>query len=431
MLGKTNAAAASSGEDGNLVYAVNKTGIENLAGGEKVLIDREVSVLGANEPELSSYYNQSAIFGDNYFLKNSTIYKINEDLSIASTEVGNVDICKVARKIIYSYKHFFIIPLQVTNETIVFYDSANNTVESFTPDHFPFVYQGLPYIGSYVTSSKNVLLHKYENHEFIKVCQINLSNATGGGYPFFYWNNILYIIYTRDYNYPTLAAYKINEESGESTLLYTGTAPFNTSNQYFDYYPVSERSFIKVENNQSILFCAQEDGTFSQSFIDSLGYASQLGNFNPTNKTFTIIDEEYTVHVLQYDGKDSLNEIVTVGIADIIQNIQNKYPRYASLFEFTQLSDKNAYLLVGYNTSNTSGSYKMTIICLKNELGKWKAVCNKCSYYGSSSLTGFTSGNVNEQGEIEVKTILPPIVNLDLVVPAANAEIAIEGGAAL
>lgn len=438
MLGKTNSVLVVSGggggeSSGDVVLAVNNLGLETVPSGTKVMLNHDVSVIGDLEADLLSYTHNFYCFGNNYLI-NSNIYRINSDLTL--TKLTYSDITSAICGTVTKYKHFYRWD---TDKEFVVFDTVKNLLYTYTEEARSW--QNSPYYAGNGSSKGYFYLRKFDdNGQATNILSYTISNASNFTYPIFYWNNILWIEATNNDYSPTFYAYTINEEEKTATLLKSFASPYSIGNNPQNYiFQVSDNSFLRTIDGVLFKFTAQEDGTLLQSYVDDKGYARDIQNkaevsssnnnnqvYNPDNQTFTIIKDKI-LHILKYNANNnSLDEISTVDLSSVYTEITGRYPSYATSIDYSAITSNNNYLSLSYNSRSTSGGYKTSIVSLKNSLSDWKADTNSIINMGANTLTGYTTGNMVD-GKLEISTILPPKINVQLTTPANNAQIAING----
>lgn len=436
MLGKTNSVLVVSGgggggeSSGDIVQAVNNLGLETVPSGTKVMLNHDVSVIGDLEANLYQPSYDYFCFGNNYLIYRN-IYRINSDLTL--TKLTHTDITSKVRGTVTKYKHFYL--WDTGNDFIVF-DTVKNLLYTIRKETRSW--QNSPYYAGNGSSKGYFYLGKFDdNGQVTDILSYTISDASNFTYPIFYWNNILWIYAKSNNSYPTFYAYSINEEEKTATLLTSFAAPYSIGENTQNYiFQVSDNSFLRTINGVLFKFTAQEDGTLLQSYVDDKGYALDIQNkaediynnqvYNPDNQTFTIIKDKI-LHILKYNAdNNSLDEISTVDLSSVYTKITGKYPSYATSFGYSAITSNNNYLNLSYNSRITSGGYKTSIVSLKNSLSDWKADTNSIINMGANTLTGYTTGNMVD-GKLEISTILPPKINVQLTTPANNAKITING----
>ena len=436
MLGKTNSVLVVSGggggdSSGDIVQAVNNLGLETVLSGTKVMLNHDVSVIGDLEANLHKPSYDYFCFGNNYLFCGN-IYRINSDLTL--TKLTHTDITSAVCGTITKYKHFYRWD---TGYEFVVFDAVKNLL--YTSRKEKRSWQNSQYYAGNGSSVGYFYLGKFDdNGQATDILSYTISNASNITYPIFYWNNILWIYATNKSSNPTFYAYNINEVEKTATLLTSFAAPYSIGNNTYNYiFQVSDNSFLRTINGVLFKFTAQENGTLLQSYVDDKGYALDIQNkaedynknnqvYNPDNQTFTIIKDKI-LHILKYNAdNNSLDEISTVDLSSVYTKIAGKYPSYAKSILNSAITSNNNYLNLSYNSRSTSGGYKTSIVSLKNSLSDWKADTNSIINMGANTLTGYTTGNVVDD-KLEISTILPPKINVQLTTPANNAQITING----
>ena len=423
--------ASLSGDTSDVVLAINNLGLETVPSGTKVMLNKDISVIGDLEANLYSYTWNFYCFGNNYLIC-SGIYRINSDLTLTKLTQTSItsSICGTVTK----YKHFYRWD---TGKEFVVFDTVKNLLYTYTKETRSW--QNSPYYARCYSSGNGIFsFGKFDDDgNSIGILTYTISGVTSSTAPIFYWNNILWIYATRDYSYPTFYAYNINEEEKTATLLTSFASPYSIGNNQYNYiFQVSDNSFLRTIDGVLFKFTAQEDGTLLKSYVDDKGYALDIENkanngnsnqvYNPDNQTFTIIKDKI-LHILKYNvDNNSLDEISTVDLSSVYTKITGKYPSYATSIYYSAITSNNNYLNLSYNSRTTSGGYKTSIVSLKNSLGDWKADTNSVINIGANTLTGYTTGNMVDD-KLEISTTLPPKINVQLTTPANNAQIAING----
>lgn len=436
MLGKTNSVLVVSGggggseSSGDVVQAINNLGLETVPSGTKVMLNHDVSVIGDLEANLLSYNYNFYCFGNNYLFCND-IYRINSDLTL--TKLTQTYISSSIFGTVTKYKHFYRWD---TGKEFVVFDTVKNLLYTYTEEKRSW--QNSPYYAGNSYNKGYFYLGKFDDEgNYIDILSYTISGTSSPAYPIFYWNNILWIYATNNPLNPTFYVYTINEEEKTATLLKSFASPYSIGNNPQNYlFQVSDNSFLRTIDGVLFKFTAQEDGTLLQSYVDDKGYALVIQNkaensynnqvYNPDNQTFTIIKKKI-LHILKYNAdNNSLDEISTVDLSSVYTKIKERYPSYATGFTYSAITSNNNYLNLSYNTKSTSGGYKTSVVSLKNSLSDWKADTNSIINMGANTLTGYTTGNMIDD-KLEISTILPPKINVQLTTPANNAQITING----
>ena len=436
-----NIGGGSGGGGGNLVYAQNNLGIETVPAGEKVLLNIRTDVSGYKaNTNFSNYDNNTAFLGNDFLVMTSSIYKINEDLTLTQVatcpnELNNPGIVYQYKNISYWSNKALNLFNQNTYETNV----KSNSYTFGVQDCDKFF--NCPSNGGYVYVKKLDETSLELSDIFNFTCKNMAGNITATDKEFIFYDKEQQILLLREkinYKY-YLGTYKINFESETAEKLQEFSPSILSNASVGRIFQVNEHSFLQAGDNKLYKYTINANGTLSRIWIDDKGYASYIeGRQNNTNsvlsfyntktKTFLCVVNKI-VHILVYDDENlCLNEIITKDISNIVDSLPIYVPSGGEkIYYYAGPSDDNRYIGVVCDRTSTTSGYYPTIICLDTNVSDFFAENVSRDNFSTTSLVGYTTGNTSENGKIEVSTMLPSKQTITITANANNAEMSVKG----
>ena len=436
-----NVSGGGSGGGGNLVYAQNNLDIETVPAGEKVLLNirTDVSDYKANT-NFSFVYNNTAFLGNDFFVITSSIYKINEDLTLTKVatcpnELNNPGIVYQYKNISYWSNQALNLFNQNTYETNV--NSYSYTLGVQNCDKFFNVPVNSGYV--YVKKLDETSLELSDIFNF--TCKNMAGNITATDREFIFYDKEQQILLLREninyYGY--LGTYKINFENKTAEKLQEFSPSILLNTNVERTFQVNEHSFLQAGDNKLYKYTINANGTLSRIWIDDKGYASYIearqnntssffSFYNTKTKTFLCVVNKI-VHILVYDDENlCLNEIITKDISNIVDSLPIYVPSgREKIYYYAGPSDDNRYIGVICDRKITTDGYYPTIICLDTNVSDFFAEKVSRDNFSTTSLVGYATGNTSENGMVEVSTMLPSKQTITITVNADNANIEVKG----
>ena len=250
--------------------------------------------------------------------------------------------------------------------------------------------------------------------------------------PLMYYNG--YFLCDQDtnrYSSSIFKLFKIDFEQKTATLV--SSIEFNSSRAGLDViqtYP-NYVLFKHGELSYSLTIDPTKE-TFSYQLINTLGYTPYYCRYNPKNQTFSSLETNNSelflkLYKFNYNNLTSLEIFKEYKLQSIIDSLNNTYGKTDfTYYAYGAISDNFDKIRIIFYSPTTSNSYKNVLIGLEDNLTDWQAVNSDIYNYSSSALTGFISNTLTDN-KLEVKTVLPEQININLTTNV-DATITVEGG---
>ena len=423
------------------MYAQNNLGIETVPAGEKVLLNIRTDVSGYKaNTNFSNYYTNTAFLGNDFFVMASSIYKINEDLTL--TQVATCPNNLNNPGIVYQYKNISYWSnngLNLFNQNT--YETNLNAYSYTLGVQNCDIFFNVPVNNGYVYIKKLDETSLELSDVFNFTCKNMAGNQTGMGKEFIFYDKeqqILLLYEYIKYNY-YLGTYKINFESETAEKLQEFSSSILSNNNNGIVFQIDAHSFLQAGDNKLYKYTINAGGTLSRVWVDDKGYApyievrqndsnSSLSFYNTKTKTFLCVVDKI-VHILVYDDENlCLNEIITKDISNIVDSLPIYVPSSGEKeYYYVGPSDDNKYIGVVCDRTSTTSGYYPTIVCLDTDVSDFSAENVSRDNFSTTSLVGYTTGNTSEDGMVEISTLLPSKQTITITTNADNANIEVKG----
>ena len=429
---------SSGGSD--TIYLPNNSG-STITAGDKVLFT--MGATGSSTPDtFTTDYTTSNRFGAICVLNSSSFiisgYASNEN-GYLFTKV-NETWTQGARSTNYAYAgygvyHYF------SDYYINSYDEvSSNPYSNFVTSAGTTLVAGnsyRKYVGSFggsqyivATSSGTGILYKWNtaDNTFTSVLSVG-SFSTDYGYSRIYGNRF---IMTNDNKYRiydmsgdvtlTLAAsgtiatdLRMIEATGLGRGLVAGDIVFAVSNYNYNYYGYSL-------SGSSNLYCyeIQSDSTLAYKEIPELKIFENTPCYVAYDNRSNILSIGTKDEVYFYEFDTTTKDFTRLNIS------HSAFPTPAGdiPLKTQMMPDKGTFVVYARSaTANAVYVYSLTTV------GNSIVPNNQYNYDLVTSFTGFATGNTDSSGNYEVKTVLPEIVNTNIITNAEPDEVIIIGGA--
>lgn len=425
MLGKTNAVGKIGSGQGDVLFAVTDAAPENVSACSKVILNKNTSVQGHADISQDNFNMKNVVsvpfFGNKYCFC-SDVYEINDDLTISKVTQLPLSMLDSYSNYVTKngdvYAFMYNTPVMWSSYNKFFYNTSTGFAYKGTAAPLTkFINNSPYYLQQIVTSSTNkVDIYKFENNTDVLVYEKSLPKDFEASD--FLYNDLLITTDSSGKQY----VYKIDFEAQSDVLLATYTDICKrTGSVWYSTFQVSDNKYLKFANGRCYLYTISNDGSIEYGLPDTLGYTINSTSFNPSNNTF-VFESEKILHVLQFDAEtNKFQEIITTNLSELLNQIKSAYPDAAKSFAYTAISDDLTRFGIVFDKTTNSVGCNLVVVSLKNNLSEWIAQVDNVSNYGMSSLTGFFTGNTDENGLAEVKTTLPPLLTVNLMtVPTAE-----------
>ena len=356
---------------------------------------------------------------------------------------------------------------EIITLTYATYDTDGGTSISYNDSTYNFVLGEWLFYRSNDTESYAVNLRTYENKDFRNYIYMGTDNifskkaVSSGTQDLYKFNQntgnmevvcTLFTDTTNYYRYTPLMYYngyflcdqdtnrysssifklfKIDFEQKTATLV--SSIEFNSSRAGLDViqtYP-NYVLFKHGELSYSLTIDPTKE-TFSYQLINTLGYTPYYCRYNPKNQTFSSLETNNSelflkLYKFNYNNLTSLEIFKEYKLQSIIDSLNNTYGKTDfTYYAYGAISDNFDKIRIIFYSPTTSNSYKNVLIGLEDNLTDWQAVNSDIYNYSSSALTGFISNTLTDN-KLEVKTVLPEQININLTTNV-DATITVEGG---
>lgn len=422
----------SSSTGGDLIFVNNNLHTENISSEQKVFLNCNVSSLGNKTSTIKLHYRDIPLsIGNNFIRTIKDIYQIDEKLTL-NYKNTIIQETTISYSSVYKYKnlyYWFDKPDYVTcyNPALNLYKSMNTYYDNLLTNNCNIIFAG-----SFM--SKNYPCHVMQFNENGDIQEL-FSFSFAKYYqeperPLFYDKEYQFLYTEWQYGERKFYVYKINFEQKTATFLKEVTINIKVmyNSASFKICPIDTHSFITAYGGVLYKNVIQSDGSVITNIVNGKGYSNYIANnyekrekyniYNAQNKTFTIIDDKKILHILAYNDETiSLNEIYTKDLSKII---------VGDYIQFTTITDDYSYICVGTKYDDTTNLNLVPIGFNTDFLGIQADTISKDNF-STTTLSGFTTGNQDNTGKIEISTVLPPKQDVIITTNSNNATISTKG----
>ena len=423
----------SSGTSGDLIFVKNNLQTENIPSEQKVFLNCSVSSLGNKTSTIKLYYSYIPLSIGNSFIRIiENIYQIDEELTLNYKNTTTQRSTNIYSSV-YKYKnlyYWFDKEYYVTcyNPILNLFKSMNAYYDNLLTNNCNIIFAG----SFYSQQTPCHVMQFNENGDIQELFSFSFAN--------FYVNPERPLFYDKEYqflytewhydNLKKFYVYKINFE--QKTVTFLKEVTINKTIIYsrtgFKIYPIDEHSFITAYTGVLYKNFIQSDGSIITNIVNGKGYSNYIASnyensanyniYNAQNKTFTIIDDKKILHILAYNDETiSLDEIYTKDLSKII---------VGNYIRFSTITDDYSYLCVGTVYNDVTNLNQVPIGLNTDFLGIQADTVSKDNF-STTTLSGFTTGNQDNIGKIEISTVLPPKQDVIITTNANNATISTKG----
>lgn len=226
-------------------------------------------------------------------------------------------------------------------------------------------------------------------------------------------------------------AYNVDEELG--TIDYDNPTLFPTpqissSWSIAQVYTLTDNTcLLSCSSSALYLVTINDDLTISYKKPSSIFTDSELSGFYSQDCKFNVDTNSWAYAlnsdkcILDFRYSEDANDIYLKSSFDV-----SSFAPVGSVYAITCSNISSlGYVLVQRGQYR---SYASALYSLDNSVTTFKAKLPYAKNYTDISITGYTTGNTDEEGRIEISTVLPPILSVDLETEV-DADIVVEGEA--
>lgn len=398
MEGSTNAVIVQGGSsgDGDLVYAVNDTD-KTLAEGDKVWLNVVTNDNDHRQRIWSDMYTEKLVYSFGHNLYMSQWKYVWNGSKFESFDYSGADITNIVTPVIRSWGMFF------KKNKSVFYPDGHSIVATngdILNDKYSISSAGICTYDS-ITGEETVIAERPQTTYTIYYMDDD-SDAI-----MFYTESSKTIDIYDDFRNPSEGHRTFTLQDKAYPMWVTNGL---SDNSYFicnlnTVYPqklsmAAPIVIYKLSNNTLL------PATDLPESLQNLMRATNVwATYKDDTKVLTIF-RAIDAKILAYKVVDGVfTEVVNDSI------ILNESPSTSALISYGYFNDDMTQLVVYYKHSSSSYTYNTAYVYHYNVIdGKWHATPHV--YNNESTLTGWATGETNENGEVEVKTVLPPEVTM-------------------
>jgi hypothetical protein len=376
----------------------------------------------------------ASMFKVTYNPFNATLYKRNNFYSGWYTDARETLLSPTLHLITEQMGRYYCIIKEGTNQVITISDASNTNAYTYLTG---LGYKTNRYLfhNTWDSSTQYINLYKVAITSGI-IEQVLVASFSGGyttdtrqrtKYTNYYGGRLFRI----NSNTGKIESFVVDEDAGTIDLDTSidsynpfGTTPA-TKTLAMPVYNLTDRTSLVCYSTKAYLITANEDGTASvkvptyslnSSWLTRL--YSEPNCFDANSRTWTLnkggLGVYGPIEVLKYSEQD--NDIYLYDTIDLsnISSVKPSSTGYTRCSDVSNITKDGLMLIQTYG--NTRSDCYYFALSTRKDLLDFKAQQPESINFSATALTGYTTGATDENGKIEVSTVLPPTLSVNIKV---------------